>query len=116
MHRPENCLPAAGYKLREDRGTITIKAKDLLIPFHDLDFEYEGDHVYVFFCLWENVSKQPELPRIRDEWNQFAKLESVLLGQRNLGQQVLEIVIFGYNKPEDAEAALRRDVETMIQT
>jgi exosortase len=116
MHRPENCLPAAGYKLSEDRGTITIKAKDLLIPFHDLDFEYAGDHVYVFYCLWEGVSRQPELPRIRDEWNQSAKLESVLLGQRNLGQQVLEIVIFGYNKPEDAEAALRRDVETMIQT
>lgn len=116
MHRPENCLPAAGYKLREDRGTITIKAKDLLIPFHDLDFEYAGDHVYVFFCLWEDCAKQPERSRIRDEWNQFAKLESVLLGERNLGQQVLEIVIFGYDKPEEAEAALCRDVEAMIQT
>jgi exosortase len=116
MHRPENCLPAAGYKLREDRGTITIKAKDLLIPFRDLDFEYAGEHVYVFFCLWEDGSKHLERPRIRDEWNQFAKLESVLLGQRNLGQQVLEIVIFGYNKPEEAETALRHDVETMIQT
>jgi exosortase len=116
MHRPENCLPAAGYKLREDRGTITIKAKDLLIPFHDLDFEYAGDHVYVFFCLWEDRAKQLERPRIRDDWNQLAKLESVLLGERNLGQQVLEIVVFGYNKPEEAEGALRRDVEAMIQT
>jgi len=116
MHRPENCLPAAGYKLREDRGMITIKAKDLLIPFHDLDFEYAGNHVYVFFCLWEDRSKQPERSRIRDEWNQFAKLESVLLGERNLGQQVLEIVVFGYNKPEEAEAAFCCDVEAMIQT
>jgi exosortase len=116
MHRPENCLPAAGYKLHEDRGTIAIKAKDLVIPFHDLDFEYEGDHVYVFFCLWEDRAKQLERPRIRDDWNQLAKLESVLLGERNLGQQVLEIVVFGYDKPEEAEAALRRDVEAMIQT
>jgi hypothetical protein len=116
MHRPENCLPAAGYKLREDRGTITVKAKNLLIPFHALDFEYAGDQVYVFFCVWEDRSKQSERPRIQDEWNQFAKLESVLLGERNLGQQVFEIVIFGYNKPEEAEAALCRDVEAMIQT
>jgi exosortase len=116
MHRPENCLPAAGYKLCKDRGTIIVKAKNLLMPFHALDFECAGDQVYVFFCLWEDRAKQPERPRIRDEWNQFAKLESVLLGERNLGQQVLEIVIFGYNKPEEAEAALCRDVEAIIQT
>jgi exosortase len=115
MHRPENCLPAAGYKLRQDRGPFTVKAKDLLIPFHALDFEHAGDKVYVFYCLWEDRSKQSERPRIRDEWTRFAKLESVLLGERNLGQQVLEIVIFGYNKPEEAEAALCRDVETMIE-
>jgi hypothetical protein len=115
MHRPENCLPAAGYKLHEDRGTVTIKAKNLLVPFHALDFEYAGEKVYVFFCLWEDRSKQPDPARIRDEWTRFVRLESVFLGERNLGQQVLEIVIFGHDKPEEAEAALRRDVGAMIQ-
>jgi exosortase len=115
MHRPEICLPEAGYKLREDRGTVTIKAKSLLIPFHALDFEYAGDQVYVFFCLWENRSQASEQPWTRNEWTRFAALESVLRGERNLGQQVLEIVVFGYDKPEQAEAALRRDVEAMIQ-
>ena len=55
-------------------------------------------------------------PGFENDRNQLAKLESVLLGERNLGQQVLEIVVFGYDKPEEAEAALRRDVEAMIQT
>ena len=32
------------------------------------------------------------------------------------GQQVLEVVIFGYDKPEEAEAAFRREVVSMIQT
>jgi len=50
-----------------------------------------------------------------EERTRFAKLESVLLGERNLGQQVLEIVIFGCDKPKSAEAALRRDVGAMIQ-
>jgi exosortase/archaeosortase family protein len=116
MHRPENCLPAAGYKLRQDRGAIAVKAKGLMIPFRALDFEYAGNQVYVFYCLWEDRSKQSDRPRIRDEWTRFAKLESVLLGERNLGQQVLEIAIFGYNNPEEAEAALYRDVAAMIQT
>ena len=115
VHRPENCLPAAGYKLHVDRGTITIKAKDLLIPFRALDFEYAGDRVYVFFCLWEDRPKQLVHPRIQDEWNRSARLESVFLGERKLAQQVLEIVIFGYSKPEEAEAALRRDIEAMVE-
>jgi exosortase len=115
MHRPEFCLPAAGYKVLEDRGTITIKAKNLLIPFHALDFEYAGEQVYVFFCLWEDRSKQPDHPRIRDDWTWFARLESVLLGEHNLGQQTLEIVVSGYDKPEEAEAALRSEIGTMIK-
>jgi len=114
-HRPEICLPAAGYKLRDDRGTITVKAKNLLIPFHAMDFEYADEQVYVFFCLWEDRSKQPERPRSQEVWTRFARLESVLRGERNLGQQTLEIVIFGYHTPEEAETALCRDVGAMIQ-
>ena len=40
----------------------------------------------------------------------------VSLGERNLGQQVLEIVIFGYATPQDAELALRRQVGNLIRT
>jgi hypothetical protein len=116
MHRPENCLAAAGCKLREDRGTIIVKAKNLLIPFHSLDFEYAGGQVYVFYCLWENRSKQPsDRPRIRGEWTRFAKLEAVLLGERNLGQQTLEIVVFGYEAQRRRKTAFRCDVGAMIQ-
>ena len=86
-----------------------------MIPFHALDFEYAGERVDVFFCLWEDRSKPPERLRIRDEWNRFAKLESVVLGERNLGQQVLEIVIFGYATAQEAEAALRRQMEELIR-
>ena len=117
MHRPENCLPAAGYKLRANRGTIEVKVNDVSIPFRVLDFDYNGRDVYVFFCLWEDHSKASEQPRIRDNWDsRIVGLESVLLGERNLGQQVLEIVIFGYNTSERAEAALRRQMGELIRT
>jgi hypothetical protein len=39
----------------------------------------------------------------------------VLLGERNLAQQTLEIVIFGYDTPQEAEAALRRQMEDLIR-
>jgi hypothetical protein len=116
LHRPEICLPAAGYKLRADRGAIEVKVNDVSIPFRALDFDYNGRDVYVFFCVWEN-SKAGEQPRIRDHWDRhIVRLESVLLGERNLGQQVLEIVIFGYNSPEKAEAALRQQMDRLIRT
>ena len=115
-HRPEICLPAAGYQLRADRGTITIEAKGLIIPFHALIFDYDGSHAHVFYCLWQDSSKGVARPRIWDPWTRFARLESVFLGERNLAQQTLEIVIFGYATSQEAEGALRRQMENLIRT
>jgi exosortase len=115
LHRPENCLPAAGYNLREERD-ITIKAKELIIPFRALDFDYHGKQVSVFFCLWQDGLKSGEELRIRDQWDErLVGLESVLLGERNLSQQVLEIVISGYANSQEAEGALRRQMENLIR-
>ena len=117
LHRPENCLPAVGYKLQADRGIITVRAKDVMIPFHALDFEYAGEPVYVYFCLWQDGLKSREQLRIRDHWDdRLVGLESVLLGERNLAQQTLEIVVFGYSTSEEAENALRRQMESLIRT
>ena len=116
LHRPENCLPAAGFKLQVDRGMITVKAKDLNIPFHAMDFDYDGKPVYVYFCLWQDRLLSGEQLRIRDHWDdRLVGLESVLLGERNLGQQTLEIVIFGYSTPQEAEGALRHQMENLIR-
>ena len=77
----------AGYKLQADRGTVEVKVNDVSIPFRALDFDYNGRDVYVFYCLWEDHSKASEQPRIRDHWDsRIVGLESVLLGERNLGQ------------------------------
>jgi hypothetical protein len=114
MHRPENCLPAAGYKLLEDRGTINVKAKNLLIGFHNLNFEYEGEEVYVFFCLWEARPEKSERVGNGNDWERLFRLESVLRGERNLAQQALEVFISGYDTPEKAEAALYREIGAMI--
>jgi exosortase len=115
-HRPEKCLPAVGYKLRGERN-ITIKAKDLSIPFRAMDFDYNNQRVCVFYCLWEDRFKSGEQLRIRDLWDdRIVGLESALLGERNLGQQTLEIVISGYTDSQEAEDALRRQMENFIQT
>jgi hypothetical protein len=91
LHRPENCLPAAGFKLQVDRGTI--------------------------LNLWQDRLKSGEQLRMRDHWDdRLVGLESVLLGERNLAQQTPEIVIFGYATSQEAEGALRRQMEKLIRT
>jgi exosortase len=115
LHRPEKCLPSAGYELREDRGVIKVAVKNLQVPFHVLNFNYDGKQVYVFYCLWQDHLKTAKKPRIRDYWDQrLVGLESVLLGERNLGQQTLEVVLFGYATPQEAEAAFRGEMADLI--
>lgn len=114
-HRPENCFPGAGYKLCADHGTINVETNGFSIPFHFLDFENQEYKEYVFFCLWEEGLKNSEPPRVEDKETRFARLRSVLVGQRNLGQQTLEVVISGYDSPEQAETAFRREMASLIQ-
>jgi hypothetical protein len=99
-----------------------------MIPFHSLEFNYDGQPAYVFYCLWQDRPKFVERPRAGDDWNRRlvslelgdwssrrARLGSVLLGERNLGQQTLEILISGYATAEEAEAAFRRQMGKLIR-
>jgi hypothetical protein len=66
--------------------------------------------------LWQDRLKSGEQRRMRDHWDdRLVGLESVLLGERDLAQQTLEIVIFGYATPQEAEGALRRQMEELIR-
>jgi exosortase len=114
-HRPEVCFPADGYTACGDHGMINVQAKGLSIPFHALDFQDGEGKEYVFFCVWEDGLKSSERPRGQDKWSQLTRLRSVLLGERGLAQQTLEIVISGYENQAEAEAAFRREIATLIE-
>jgi len=80
-----------------------------------LDFNCGGKETYVFFRLWQEGLKSGEALRMRDQWDdRLVGLESVILWERNLAQQTLEIVVFGYSTPEEAEASLRRQTSDLI--
>ena len=76
---------------------ISVQAKGLSIPYA-LDFQDGAGKEYVFFCVWEDGLKRSERPRSQDKWSQLTRLRSVVLGERGLAQQTLEIVISGYEK------------------
>jgi exosortase len=113
-HRPEECFPGAGYKLCADHGLINVQARGVSIPFHAMDFDDGINKEYVFFCLWEGGFNNSQSYQVPEKWSQLLRLQSVLEGQRGLAQQTLEIVLSGYDSPEAAEAAFRREITTLI--
>ena len=103
-HRPDICLPAAGWRQISDRGVSNYRANgNVILPFHHLVFR-QGDAgivtAHTFFCLQEDEVRASE-PRpdlqmsdgTQPDWSFRARSWVVLNGARNLGQQILEVVL-----------------------
>lgn len=114
-HRPDICFPAAGARLVEDVGQVTVEVHGIELPFRHQVFTSGERHLNVFYCLWpERISRGQS--QLLEDGSQRSRLLAVLAGKRNLGQQVLELVIIGPDTKEVALALLRRQLPTLIQT
>jgi len=101
FHRPEYCFPAAGAKLADDFGQVTMDANGIQIPFHHLSFTMGTGILNVFYCLWpDRVSPQEDT--LVADGSQASRLRAVLAGRRDVGMKALEIVVQG---PATGEAA-----------
>jgi exosortase/archaeosortase family protein len=115
MHQPENCLPSAGWRLTEDRGTVWVQAGEQTLPFHAMRFEAGGAKAHVWYCLSEDRRAGDSRGVTVGESARAASLRAVLRRERNLGQQVLEAVLLSGVSSEEADAAFRREIAARIQ-
>jgi exosortase len=114
QHRPEVCLPAAGRTLREGRPDQKIQVGECMLTFGSYVFEGESQPLHVFFCLWENQNADAGQSAQEQDYSRANRLQRVLSGQRNLGQQSLEVIMAGFESSEEAEAAFREQMKTML--
>ena len=105
-HRPEICLPAGGRTLLAEHPALTIAAGDLRIPFRVYEFDDRGRPLHVFFCLWEEANRGFR-EHVRQDASRVSRLQRVAAGQRNLGQQSLEVIVTGMGSRAAAEEAFR---------
>jgi hypothetical protein len=116
-HRPDICLPDAGWKQLADYGTQTYVSKDgIELPARHISFKQDAGSaiVHTFFCLQEDKvhreEARPDLQLaqgVQPDWSLAARARVVRNGVRNLGQQVLE-VLFVHPHPIDEATAKER--------
>jgi exosortase len=121
-HRPDICLPNAGWEMINDRGIADYRVGNLKapVPFRRVSFRREGadGYAHTFFCLQEDLRRpaeeRPDLQLAagaQPDWSIAGRARVVRNGVRNLGQQVLEIVLVG---PDASEEQADREFTALL--
>ncbi len=111
MHRPDECLPAAGLRQTADGGLGYFQAGRLQIPFRQYTYDSEGGALQVFFCQWEDGDEKQG-----GMWksNLADRIRSVFVGRRKVGQQTLEVIVAGSKTLHEAAQGLQSEIPTLI--
>ena len=82
--------------------------------FRHQSFELGAKLSHVFYCLWSDRIS-PNEKTILENGSQASRLRAVLAGKRNLGQQVLEVVVQGTDTSDEAVAAVQGQLNNLIR-
>ncbi len=124
-HRPDVCLPASGLRQVADHGRRVwpVAVGGPGIAFQHFEFSRRAGgrdlQLHVFYCLAEDV------PRMDLGFNPFVsssaldhlgkRIRVAFAGRRNLGQQMLEVVLFDVGSAQEAEREFGELLPTLIR-
>src|SRR6202045_5149359 len=109
IHRPDICLPASGLTMSRDDGIRLITINGVNLPIRSYRFDDHGMPLHVFYCYWDARSSYENIATAEEEnWTAGGRLRAALLGRREIGAQMLEVVVWGYEDDDAAHAALQR--------
>jgi hypothetical protein len=130
-HRPDICLPAAGWRQVADNGVRSYPtANSFALPFRHLEFgprrpeNWEQRFVHTFYCLSEDRvpspsatgSTLPQMAAPRPRLTRNERIRRVLEGRRHLGQQVMQVVFASSEQipAADAESSFSELVREVV--
>jgi exosortase len=112
-HTPEICLTATGFKMTAGPRLRIITVHGVDLPMRAYTFQGSGPPLQIFQCHWEAGQSREHFTA--DEASRFNLVRAVWAGRGNQGQKVLEVILSGYDDMDQAEAALVKRLETLIQ-
>lgn len=115
MHQPTTCLPASGLTQIADGGLLSMPGPGgVTLPTHAYEFLLKRQHLFVYYVVWQDQTGY-DLPEAGGGLSARERLDAVRRGQRNLGQQTLELVLTGPATAAQAEAVARSQIERVAR-
>jgi exosortase len=112
-HTPEVCMTAAGHTLSAISPQEWFEVNGLRMPFLAYQVTDAPQAYYVFYCLWDDRAGAQGFGTMTLTYGN--RLAPVLAGLRNPGQRSLEIAVSGPATAAEAEAAVRGELEKLIE-
>ncbi len=117
VHRPDICLPASGRTMERDNGLHMLAVNGVSLPVRSYRFDDRGVPLHVFYCYWDARSSYENVAAAESEdWSARGRLRAALQGRREIGAQMLEVVVWGYQDDAEASEALARELGQVIRT
>ncbi len=113
VHGPEVCLPAAGMTLESSLGVVTVPLGGTVLALQQYRFRAEGRRIHIFYGVYEDANGSTVLTDRRQSAG--SRIKAALAGNRSSGQRFLELALAGPEQPEDARAALTRELGQLIK-
>ena len=113
-HRPDICLPASGMTLRGGVQHKRFTISGVTLPIRSYIFETGSSLLHVYYCYWDG-SPPDTGPRDQENWTAAGRLETARRGKRDVGTQMLEIVVAGLDDEAEAERAVREQLAQIIR-
>jgi hypothetical protein len=115
IHRPDICLPASGLTMERDNGIQLLAVNGVNLPIRSYRFDDHGVPLHILYCYWDARSSYKNVAAAEEEdWTARGRLRAVLRGRREIGAQMLEVVVWGYEDDEAAHAALQRELQQIV--
>ena len=115
IHRPEKCLPAAGLTLIHDNGIGLITVNGVNLPIRSYVFDDAGSRVHVYYCYWDARSSYDTVAAAEEEdWSPRGRVRAALRGRREVGAQMIELAVWGYEDEAAALEALRQQLTDIV--
>ena len=112
-HTPEICLAATGIKLLSGPNLTMMNVHGVQLPIRCYEFQTPEGLIQVFHCRWE--AGAGEQAYVAHESARYNLIRAIWAGRGNKGQKVLEVIITGMADPEQAKAALKRELDKLIK-
>jgi exosortase len=116
IHRPDICLPASGLTMERDNGIQLLTVNGVNLPIRSYRFDDRGVPLHVFYCYWDARSSYQNVDAAEEEdWTARGRVRAALRGFREVGAQMLELVLWGYEDDEAANEALQRQLQQIVR-